>query len=127
VFTASCSEDAGLTSPTTAAQLDGTWRLYEMTDSSGVHREDLSAGRFSVTFSIGSIQVKADCNTCAGAANLSGSTLTVNALGCSRAACSSAPVDGRFTTLLSGAQTVRLNDRLLQLNAAQGGELRFER
>ena len=29
--------------------------------------------------------------------------------------------------MLTGALTVRINDRLLQLNDAQGGELRFEK
>ena len=36
-----------LTSPTSPAQLDGTWRLFQMTSSAGVHNEDLAAGRFN--------------------------------------------------------------------------------
>ena len=47
---ASCSNDT-LTAPTSAAQLDGTWRLFQMTSSAGVHNEDLTAGRFNVAFS----------------------------------------------------------------------------
>lgn len=85
-----------------------------------------TAGRFNVTFAADRLDAVADCNTCSGAATLSGSTLTVGALACTRAACASAPVDTRFTSVLSGAVTVRINDRLLQLNSAQG-ELRFER
>ena len=122
---ASCSKDT-LTSPTSSTELDGTWRLFQMTTGSTVHNEDLSAGRFGVTFATGRVEAKADCNQCTGAATLSGSTLTVNALACTRAACASAPLDTRFSGLLSGALTVRLNNRLLQLNSVQG-ELRFER
>lgn len=122
---ASCSSDT-LTSPTSASQLNGTWRLSQMTQGGTVHNETLTAGRFSVTFAADRIDAKADCNTCTGPAPLSGSTLTVSALACTRAACASAPLDTRFTSVLNGAVTVRINDRLLQLNSAQG-ELRFER
>ena len=125
--TASSCSDNNLTSPTSPAQLDGTWRLFQMTSSAGVHNEDLAAGRFNVTFNAGTLQAKADCNSCSGPASLSGSTLTVGALTCTLAACASAPIDGRFRALLSGALTVRINARLLQLNDAQGGELRFEK
>jgi heat shock protein HslJ len=123
--TASCSNET-LTSPTSAEQLNGTWRLFQMTQGGAVHNETPTAGRFNATFVTGRIDLKADCNTCSGPATLSGSTLTVGALACTTAACASAPIDTRFTSVLSGAVTVRINDRLLQLNSAQG-ELRFER
>jgi heat shock protein HslJ len=97
-----------------------------MTDGAGVHNEQLTAGRFSVTFTGADLQLKADCNTCTGTTTLSGATLTVTPLACTRAACGSAPVDTRFTNLVGGTQTVRLNNRLLQLNSDRG-ELRFER
>ena len=125
VGSASCSSDT-LTSPTSASQLNGTWRLFQMTQGGSVHNEELTAGRFNATFSTDRIDVKADCNTCTGPATLSGSTLTVSALACTRAACASAPLDTRFTSVLDGALTVRINNRLLQLNSAQN-ELRFER
>ena len=97
-----------------------------MTSGGTVHNEALTAGRFNVTFATDRLDAKADCNTCTGPTSLSGSTLTVSALACTRAACASAPIDTRFTSVLNGAVTVRINDRLLQLNSAQG-ELRFER
>ena len=124
---ASCSKDETLTSPTSSAQIDGTWRLIQMTSSAGVPNEELTAGRFNVTFANAGVQAKADCNTCAGAATLSGAPLTVGALACTRAACASAPLDTRFTGLLDGPLTVRVNARLLQLNNSTGGELRFEK
>ncbi len=125
ICTASCSNET-LTSPTSSTQLEGTWRLFQMTTGSTVHNEDLAASRFGVTFTTGRIEARADCNQCTGAATLSGATLTVNALACTRAACVSAPLDTRFSGLLTGALTVRINERLLQLNSSQG-ELRFER
>lgn len=124
--TLSCS-DGTLTSPTSSTDLEGTWRLNQMTTSAGVHNEDLNAGRFRITLGATTIQVRADCNSCGGPASLSGSTLTVGPLACTVAACASAPIDTRFTGLLTGALTVRLNNRLLQLNNPQGSELRFEK
>ena len=123
---ASCSNDS-LTAPTSAAQLDGTWRLFQMTSSAGVHNEDLNAGRFNVVISGSTLTAKADCNSCSGTSTLSGATLTVSPLACTFALCASEPIASRFTGLLTGALTVRVNDRLLQLNDAQGGELRFEK
>lgn len=124
---AACSDD-NLTSPTSPAQLEGTWRLQQMTATgNGVHNEDLTAGRFNATFGTGTVVVKADCNTCNGTTSLSGSTLTVSALSCSLAACASAPIDGRYTAFFNGPPlTVRINNRLLQLNSDRG-ELRLEK
>ena len=122
---AACSNDT-LTSPSSSTELDGTWRLVQMTSGGTVHNEALTAGRFNATFTTGRVEATADCNRCTGPATLSGSTLTVSALACTRAACASAPLDTRFTSLLDGPLTVRLNERLLQLNSSQG-ELRFER
>ncbi len=59
---ASCSNDS-LTAPTSPDQLDGTWRLSQMTSGGVVHNEDLNAGRFNVTFSAGILNAKADCNS----------------------------------------------------------------
>ena len=123
---ASCSSDS-LTAPTSAAQLDGTWRLFQMTSGDGVHNEDLTAGRFNVVISGSTLTAKADCNSCSGTSTLSGATLTIGPLGCTFALCASESIASRFTGLLTGALTVRVNDRLLQLNDAQGGELRFEK
>lgn len=120
-----CTE-AGLTSPSSPTDLDGTWRLTQMTTAVGVHNEPPTAGRFAVTFSTGRLSAKADCNVCGGTATVSGATLTVGSLACTLAACASAPLDTRFTGVLHGALTVRVNPRLLQLNS-DAGELRFER
>ncbi len=122
---AGCSDDS-LTSPTSPAQLEGTWRLQQMTTGAGVHNEDLTANRFNATFGTGTVTVKADCNTCTGTTSLSGATLTVSALACSLAACASAPIDTRYSAFFSGPLTVRINNRLLQLNSDRG-ELRLEK
>jgi len=127
-FTAAgCDEPNTLTAPTALSTLDGSWRLARMSASGTTHTEPTTAGRFTVTFSGGRIQAKADCNTCAGAATLAGDRLTVGPLACTRAFCAtSAPLDTQFTSLLDGALTVRVNDRLLVLTSA-AGELGFER
>lgn len=122
---AGCSDDT-LTSPSSPAQLEGTWRLQQMTTSAGVHNEDLSANRFSATFSTNAVSLKADCNTCTGTTSLSGATLTVSGLACTLAACSTAPIDTRFSGFFQGPITVRINNRLLQLNAGSS-EVRLEK
>lgn len=123
----SCSDGDTVTSPTSPTQLDGTWRLFQMTTSAGVHNEDLNAGRFTINLSTTTIQVKADCNTCSGPASLSGELLTLGPLACTVAACSSAPIDTRYSGLLTGTVTARVNNRLLQFNNAAGAELRFQK
>lgn len=127
LFAVSCSDGDTLTSPSSPSQLDGTWRLFQMTTGAGVHNEDLNAGRFSITLNTTTIQVRADCNSCSGPASLSGEVLTLGPLACTLAACNSAPIDTRFSGLLTGAMTARVNNRLLQLNRPLGGELRFQK
>lgn len=122
---ASCSNDS-LTAPTSPSQLDGTWRLSQMTSGGVVHNEDLNAGRFNVTFSAEILNAKADCNVCTGLSTLSGDTLAVPPLACTRASCASTPLDTQFSGMLVGVHTVRINERLLQLNSPSG-ELRFEK
>ena len=124
--TLSCS-DGTLTSPTSSADLEGTWRLNQMTTSAGVHNEDLNAGRFSITLS-------ARPSRCAPTATPAADRRASRAppspwvrWRARFAACASAPIDTRFTGLLTGALTVRLNNRLLQLNNPQGSELRFQK
>jgi heat shock protein HslJ len=124
--TSGCSETDLLTAPTSAARVDGTWRLIQL-DGAGVsHSESFTAGRFAMTLADDRVLVKADCNTCAGTAVLAGDLLTVTALACTRAVCASAPLDLQFTQAVAGSHTVRLDATRLHLTSSRG-EVRFQR
>ena len=127
LLSACSTSSESLLSPSSAAPLDGTWRLTRMTSAAGVHDEALSANRFNVTFTSTSVSAKVDCNRCGGSSTLSDGTLTLGALACTRAACDSSPVDSQFAALLSGSKTVTVSERVLVLSGADGSALRFEK
>lgn len=126
VAAAGCSEGDLLTAPTSAARLDGTWHLASLQTGSVSHTEPSSERRFTITFADDRMLVKADCNTCAASTTLDGDVLTVSLLACTKAVCTTAPLDTVFTTTLETSHTVRLDASRLQLTSTRG-ELRFER
>jgi heat shock protein HslJ len=82
---------------------------------------------YTLTFANGRLSTRADCNTCSGAFQLSGQTLTAGpALACTRAACSTMPFENAYTRMLSGESTVTLSDAVLVLSSSRG-VLRFTR
>ncbi|MEZ5292396.1 MAG: META domain-containing protein [Vicinamibacterales bacterium] len=123
---AGCSEADLLTAPTSSARLDGTWHLASLQTSAVSHTEPASERRFTLTFADDRLLVKADCNTCAASTTLDGDVLTVSLLACTKAICTTTPLDTVFTTSLETSHTVRLDASRLQL-ASTRGELRFER
>ena len=104
-----------------------TWRLQslERADASVVTSP---AGNFTLRFAEGSrLEVRADCNTCGGSYALAGSDLTVGALACTRAFCTtSAPFDTEYVTVLDAATRVEQSGGTL-LVRGPSGVLRFVR
>jgi heat shock protein HslJ len=121
-----CSESNLLTAPTAAARVDGTWRLVQLTSDGVSLTEAPTAGRFSMTLADDRVLLKAECNTCAGNAALSGDVLTFTTLACTRAVCASAPLDLQFAQAVVGSHTVRLDATRLHLTSSRG-EIRFQR
>ena len=123
----SCS-DNNLTSPTSPAQLDGTWRLFQMTSIAGVHNEDLDrrplqrdhhrrddAGQGRLQQLLGSGEpVGFHPHRRCPDVHAGGVRERADRRAIQRPCC-------------PARLTVRINARLLQLNDAQGGELRFEK
>lgn len=121
-----CQEGDLLTAPTSAARIDGTWRLVKLESGGVALTEAPTAGRFAITFADDRVLLKAECNTCAGATKLAGDELTIEALACTRALCLSSPLDVQVTTAVQGTHTVRLDATRLVLTSPRG-EVRFQR
>lgn len=121
-----CNDADLLTAPTSAARIDGTWRLVKVESGGVALTEPPTAGRFALTFADDRALLKAECNTCAGLTRLDGDLLTIEPLACTRALCQSSPLDVQVTRAVEGTHTVRLDATRLVLTSGRG-EVRFER
>jgi heat shock protein HslJ len=52
------------------------------------------------------VSVRADCNSCGGTFTLSGTSLSIGSLACTRAFCGDTSLDGTFTKALGNARTL---------------------
>jgi len=115
-----CSGTDSPTSPT-ADQLAGTWNLVSIQPGGQPAQQKPVNANFTVTFAMGQLSTRVDCNTCSGPFTLSAETLTVGpVLACTRAACSTMAFGDAYVSLLSGQSTVRLSSGALELSSARG-------
>lgn len=126
VAAAGCSEGDLLTAPTSSARVDGTWNLVQLSAGGVSLTEAKSQSRFVLTLAGDRVLLKADCNTCAGDFRLDGDQITLNPQACTRAFCTSSPLDTQVVAAVTGTHTVRLDAVRLQLTSPRG-EIRFER
>jgi heat shock protein HslJ len=113
---ASCGADAAGPS-----EVQGDWRLVSLTraDRSTIVIPD--PPRFTVRFGPdGRVAVRADCNVCSGSWSLEGGALLTSGLACTRAFCSSAPLDTQFVAVLEGRSTTREAGGRLVLASGRG-------
>lgn len=68
----------------------------------------------------GEMPVKADCNSCSGTYSISGDSLTVGAMACTRAFCGSASFDTTFLAILTSATTFGVRNSELTINSPNG-------
>jgi heat shock protein HslJ len=113
------SAGAGATAAS-ASQLGGSWRLVRLEKGGQASVELAPSDRFAVEFSNGRALATADCNRCSGSYTAAAGTLTVGPLACTRAFCSSAPLDSDFTALLGGAERWSVAAGQLELRAPNG-------
>jgi heat shock protein HslJ len=84
-------------------------------------------GRYTLSLGAdGSARVRSDCNSCRGGYSLSGASLTVGALGCTRVFCGEDSLDQPFVRALHSARSVDGDDRRLVVTGSEG-TLRFVR
>ena len=66
------------------------------------------------------LSVKADCNTCSGTYSLSGASLSVGALACTKAFCGAASSDTAFLEVLSNATSIGVRGIELSIDSSRG-------
>jgi len=116
---------ATLTSPSsldlTAPQIPGTWNLVSIRPAGETEQAKPSGATYSLTLVDGRLSTRADCNTCGGAYNLNGQTLTATpSMACTRAACPTMAFENAYMKLLGGESTVSLSGGTLELTSPRG-------
>ena len=106
-------------SPTSPSDLIGrTWRLVSIDPASGPSTVVTDPSRYWIEFiSDTRLSARTDCNTCSGNYALSGTTVSIGPLACTRAFCGDTSLDTVFTQGLSEAKTMTLDDQLLSIRS----------
>ncbi len=110
LLAAACDES--LTRP---SDIEGqTWRLVSLTRTGTASINVADPSRYTLRFADGGhVNVRSDCNTCGGAYSLTGTSLSIGALACTRAFCGDASLDADYTRALQTARSLaRLGDEL---------------
>jgi heat shock protein HslJ len=111
----------------TAASLAGEWQLVSLQRPGQGPQSPHDSGAFTADFGRdGRVSLAADCNRCVGSYSSGEASLEVGAMACTRAYCSSAPLDTQYVQLLQGARQWSVSGRDLTLTAA-AGTLRMRR
>jgi heat shock protein HslJ len=118
--------DGGAGSQSTPA-LRGEWQLVSLQKAGQEAVTPPKGHRFSADFQAdGRVNLVADCNRCSAAYTAGSETLQVGLMACTRAYCSTAPVDTDFAGLVSAARRWSVASEELQLTS-EAGALRLRR
>jgi heat shock protein HslJ len=100
--------------------LVGTWRAVSVTlDGAETLVPELVT--LSAEFRAdGRLSLVADCNRCAAGYSATPGTLSVTPMACTRAYCSSAPLDEHFAMLVDGATSWSATEHTLDLHGPSG-------
>jgi len=107
-----------LTGPDPVAFEDVTWKLesFAYADGTSVTIENPEA--FTALFtSDDRLHIQADCNVCNGSFASEDASIAVSLLACTKAYCSSAPLDTDYTSALQGATAIATRDGRLLLSS----------
>ena len=106
-------------SPTSPSELTGRmWRLVSIDAATGPSTVVTDPSRYWLEFlSDTRLSARADCNTCSGNYSLSGTTVSIGALACTRAFCGETSLDTVFMQGLTEAKTLTLDDQLLEIRS----------
>ena len=108
---------------TAQSRLDlvGAWHLVSVAETG---KPSVTVGepeRFTAEFGAdGRVSLRADCNRCTGGYTATAGALTVGPMACTKAYCSSAPLDMTFTKLVSDATTWAGGKGSLELRGDSG-------
>ena len=109
--------------PSTAPSdvIGGVWKIRSIETYSGSVIGITNTAGYTVEFKDGGkLAARADCNTCSGTYSISGDSLTVGALACSRAFCGSSSYDVAFLDILSNATTFGVLGIELSIESPKG-------
>lgn len=95
-------------SPVSPSDLrSGTWRLALIERAGAPLTTVPDPTRYTIQFLESErVSVRADCNTCAGSYTLTGTTFSVGALACTRAACGATSLDSVFVQALGATRSL---------------------
>jgi heat shock protein HslJ len=118
ILAAGCGNDT-LTGP--SAVIGGVWKLQSI-ETAGVPAVTIpQPSNYTVEFKDGGqMPVKADCNSCSGTYVISGDSLTVSAMACTKAFCGAASFDTAFLAILTNATTFGVTNSELTINSTKG-------
>jgi heat shock protein HslJ len=116
MLAAGCGE-----SPTEPSDLIGvSWRLVAIEPASGASTVVSTPERYTIEFVDESrVSLRADCNTCGGTYALSGDTLAVGPLACTRVACGSESLETPYLQALASPLTATRDRTQLILRGPQ--------
>ena len=126
--TAEAPDGNGQTGATAVTSLQGVWQLVSLQEAGGAVVPAPAPARFTAEFGAdGRLHAQADCNICNASYEAGPASLEVSrVMACTRAYCSSAPLDTQYTTLLTEAKTWSTEAGSLDLSSA-AGVLHFRR
>ena len=115
--------------PTTpsAQEIAGRWVVERMQPLNGATITPPSGVVLAIDFAGDRISVQGDCNVCSGRYTLTGRTLTLSPLACTRRACREGSLEGPFFDLLATAQSAQLVPGPLLLIESQRGRIVLRR
>jgi len=103
------------------AALAGNWSLESLARPGQPTVRPVEADRFTAVFETDRrLSLRADCNGCASSFVAGAASLDVSPMACTRAYCSSAPVDTDFAMLVAGAKTWSVESGRLTLRSEEG-------
>ena len=124
---AAAPDGDGQTGATAVTSLQGTWQLVSLQEANGPVVAAPAPERFTAEFRAdGRLHAQADCNVCNTSYEAEPGSLEIGLMACTRAYCSTAPLDTRYTTLLTEAKSWSMKAGSLELSSA-AGVLRFRR
>ena len=111
-----------------APALTGTWQMVSLQKTGGAQQPAPAGVQLTADFRTdGKLALRADCNVCNAAYEVGpDGQLKVGPMACTRAYCSSAPVDMDFAALVGSAQQAVVADQTLTLSS-EAGSVRMQR
>ena len=122
LLVAACDE-----SPTRPSEIEGqTWRLVSLQRDGAAPIAVADPSRYTLRFvDEGRVNARSDCNSCGGRYSITGASVSIGALACTRAFCGAASLDAEYTRALGSARSVARSGDALTIQC-DGVVLRFQ-